>query len=441
MTDQNDDLQSAWENLRRNADAGREPELISAQLGHRQVSYKALLEHIERQFIEEYAESDALRQADTATKRLKLLLGTVDYVLAVESVSVRNDDKAAIINAAYSNLFGYGPLDALLLDEHVTTISLEGADKAAVRHGHGDLESIGPLFEDEAHLVRILRRLLVDAGADLSDDLPFIETGLVADGRPVCISLFTPLMSFSYSADIRVHPKQPLSLDDLVERGFLTKQAAEILIALVKSPYGMVIVGDTEAGKTTLLSALAHHLDENRGVIAVERAGEMRLPETIERRVVRWPLGDEPGVTFGEQIALALEQKPACILLDEVRADEPESVAPLLDEPDATRQIWSFRGPFDSKRLRNALGMLARRADVGRGEALVNALYQRLPFIVTVWRANGQIRLYSIAEWQYRQSDYPDYIPLITTSEGELKFTGEKPAHELDLPGGFWVKT
>jgi hypothetical protein len=167
----------------------------------------------------------------------------------------------------------------------------------------------------------------------------------------------------------------------------------------------------------------------------------LRLPVGLEKRVVRWPLDDETGITFGDQIALTLGQQPACILLDEVRSDEPQSIAPLLEEPEAPRQIWSFRGPFDSKRLRNALGMLARRADVGQGEALVNALYERLPFIVTVWRANGQIRLYSIAEWQYRQSDYPDFVLLLSTTNGDLKLTGEHPTHQLDLPDAFWAKS
>lgn len=438
MTEDGDDLRNLWEDLRRDADRGREPELVPAQLGQRRISYQALLERIERQFMEEHAGSDALKTADTATKRLKLVLGTVDYVLAVESVQMGNDDKAGLIEAVYSNLFGYGPLDSLLLDDRVTTISLEGADKAAVRYAHGDLESIGPIFEDEAHLVRILRRLLADAGANLHDELPYIETGLMVNGRPVCFTLFTPLMSFGYNADIRVHPKRARTLGDLIESGFLTQQAADLLTALAKSPHGLVIVGDTEAGKTTLLGALAPLLPEPSASITIERAGELRLPDGMERLTVQWPADDSPGATFGDQIALALERHPDCIVLDEVRADEPESIAPLLDEPDVPRQLWSFRGPFDGKRLRNALGMLARRADVGRGEALVNAMYERLPFIVTVWRVRGKIHLYSIGEWQYKDSDYPDYVLLMATVDGDLRLTGGRPVHDLDLPDSFW---
>ncbi|MBZ0299166.1 MAG: Flp pilus assembly complex ATPase component TadA [Anaerolineae bacterium] len=433
-----DDLQNAWEELRRDADRGREPQLIPAQLGQRQVSFRALVERIEREFMEEYAGSPLLMEADTTTRRLKLLLPTVDYILSVESIQIGAEDKAALMNAAYSSLFGYGPLDALFLDERVTTISLQGADRASVRYGHGDLETIGPLFDDDLHLKRILRRLLVDAGADLYEEEPFIETGLRINHRPVSITVATPLMSYSYSADIRVHPQTLPLLEDLVRSNFLTPLAARLLQAMALSTGGFVIVGDTESGKTTLLSVLAHWLPDPARCVAVERTGELCLPETIHRLTTQWPSADAPGITFGKQIHNALAQEPACILLDEVRADEPESIADLLREPHAPRQIWSFRGPFDAKRLRNALSMLARRADMSQSEVLVEALYQRLPFVVTVWRAGGQIRLYSIGEWQYRDSDYPDFVQLMDTRDGHLRLTGEHPIRRLELPDTFW---
>ncbi|MFN8563320.1 MAG: hypothetical protein U0703_17285 [Anaerolineae bacterium] len=77
-------------------------------------------------------------KASTPQQRLKLILETTDYVLAVRSIRLDADDKAELIRRAYSRLFGYGPLDALFLDERVTTIALNGADRAAVRYGHDD---------------------------------------------------------------------------------------------------------------------------------------------------------------------------------------------------------------------------------------------------------------------------------------------------------------
>ncbi|MBL8120796.1 MAG: hypothetical protein JNJ78_24965 [Anaerolineae bacterium] len=140
---------------------------------------------------------------------------------------------------------------------------------------------------------------------------------------------------------------------------------------------------------------LANALTASDKLIAVERAGELFLPAGAERLVVQWPLGSRPGVTFGEQIARALERQPTCLLLDEVRADEPLAIAPLLQLPNPPRQIWSFRGAIFTKRLQNALGMLARRAEVGAGETLIRALYERLPFVVTVNRVGERLRLWS----------------------------------------------
>src|SRR5690606_20669639 len=149
-------------------------------------------------------------------------------------------------------------------------------------------------------------------------------------------------------------------------------------------------------------------------VIAVERAGELRLPEDCERLRTIWPVGEQVGISFGEQIAVALAKKPGCILLDEVRADEPHTIAPLLQAEEAPRQIWVFRGPSDVKRLQSALGMLARRAEVGQSEVLVQALYRRLPFMVTLKRRAGHIELRNIGEWQFPAGqEYPNYVSLM----------------------------
>src|SRR5258706_10614511 len=146
----------------------RQPELVPSQLGNRWVSLAALVEQIESAFIEDYGQnSPDLTEADTAAKRLKLVLETANYVISVESVQLSSAEKADVISRAYSSLFGYGPLDTLFADNTITTISLEGADHASVRRGHGDLISIGSIFQNTEHYQRIVSRLVADAGAEL----------------------------------------------------------------------------------------------------------------------------------------------------------------------------------------------------------------------------------------------------------------------------------
>lgn len=425
--------------LRPDADRGREPKLVAGHSGRRTFSLAALVERIESAFLEEYGlDSPALLEADTSAKRLKLVLETTNYVLAVEAVSLSTEEKAALVQQAYSHIFGYGPLDPLLADDRITTISLEGADRVAVRYGHGDLTTLPPIFHNLEHLRRTFKRLLIDGQAELRDDLPFVEFGLTIGDRPACISLAAPPAAFQLSADIRLHPRRLLTPDDLEGCGFLNPMAVRLLRALAQSEHGVIVVGEPESGKTTLLSLLAGWLPQPERVVTVERAGELRLPADIRRYVVQWPFRDRTGVSFTQQVLSALDVQPACILLDEVRADEPAAVEPLLSRDSGPRQLWAFRGTTFTKRLASALGMLARRADVARGDALAQALYQRLPFVVTVSRVHHQLRLWGVGEWQVRDG-YPAYVPLMEMVDGTLRLTRERPDRHLPIEESFWT--
>lgn len=417
---------------RADADAGREPELLRGRMDTRMMSHAAMVERIEAAFLDDYARTPALQAARTRADRLRLLRETVDYVLAVESVVLASEARARLMRDAYSQVFGYGPLDALLADPRITTIAIEGPERVAVRYGYGELTSIGLLFDDEHHLRQMIGRMLAEAGAELRADVPVLETGLIVEGRPVALSVVPPGVSVTLNADIRVHPAVAPDLGALAASGFMSDDAAHFLAALVASPYGFIVVGDTESGKTTLLGALAHRLPDTLHVSAVERAGELRLADTAVRRKVVWPLGERAGLDFGAQIAAALDQSPDLLVLDEVRADEPAAIAPLLASETAPRQLWAFRGAPDAKRLQAALGMLARRA--GQGEALVPALYERLPFVVSVARIQGRLQLFSIGEWQPTHlSEYPDYVLLYQYRDGAARRTERQPRRPVAL--------
>jgi pilus assembly protein CpaF len=389
-------------------------------------SMAALAERVREQFMLEYAGTPMLAEADTAPKRARLVLGAADYVIAVEMITMSLDEKAALLERVYSELFGYGPLDRFFADPTVTTIALHGAERAAVRFGHGDLQDVGAIFEDADQLQAIITRILTDAGIDLTPEQPIVETGLSIGGRRVSISVIAPTLSLAGAglvADIRLHPTQPRTLDELIADGMCSPEAGDTLRALAASKYGLIIAGETETGKTTLMNALALTVNTT-GAAAVERTGEMRLPDHVRCFQPFWGSGDAPPVTFGEQILRALTDMPPLLFIDEVRADEPGTIAPLLDSADAPRQWWVFRGAPDHKRMQSALGMLARRAQPGSGEALVHALYARLPFVISLARIQGRLKLFSIAEWQSRlDTDYPDYVQLYRYDNGMARRT------------------
>ena len=374
-------------------------QFFASQRGTRQISLSALIERVSEQFEAEYGDdSPALREAVTRTDKLKLVREVVLYVVGVESVHLSPTELAGVIQASFGELFGYGGLEKYFSDPSVTTINLEGIDKVSVRFGHGDLEIQPPLFDDLAHLTRIVKRLVRDSHAELRPDVPYYEVGFVVDGRRVGANFVTPPATSVLSADFRVHPVTPPTLADFTD----SDEAVALLTQIAQSDHGILVVGAEESGKTTLLGILAHLADHSHAV-AVERAGELALPETVKRLRPQWPLGDSSGVTFGNRILEAARENPSLLILDEVRTDDPTSIAPLVGEHPPARQMWSFRGTTEVKRLAPALGMLARRADADQstGEERVLNLYQRLAYVVCVRRREGRLRVVRIAQWQY----------------------------------------
>lgn len=414
---------------------------IRGRSGTRLYSVRALIEQVADAFSEEHGGgSAALQQAETPAQRLALIADTAGYVFAVESISLNSTERAVIIEGAYSELFGYGPLDPLLTDTRVTTLLLKGSRQTSVRFGHGDLEPAGQLFTDETHLREVVTRLLADADAALYEEADIIEAGLMVGDRSARITVVPPSLAFEITADLRLHPAHMPTLDELVACEFLDVGALNLLRAILRSRYGVAVVGDSETGKTVLLNAIAQELaqfTDPAAISVVQRAEEMRLPPGTSLRATLWPREDRLGMTFGEQITDALHDSPGVLLLDEVRADEPTTIAPLLMLDDAPRQFWAVRGAPDSKRLQSALGMLARRAAAGQGEALVHALYERLPFVITLARIRGRLQIFSIAEWQSRvDTEYPDYVMLMRYEDGAARPTGARSSRWVDPGSG-----
>ncbi len=420
------------------SDEGREPELVQGRLGTRMMSFAALVERIVTAFEDEHsADSAVIKEANTEADKLKLVRDTAEYVIAVESVDLVLSQKADIIRRVYAELFTYGPIDGLLQNSSLTSLLIEGADKVSIRRGHNDLEKLSPIFDDNAHFQKVLNRMLIDAGVELDPEIPIMEFGLTVDGRPIGINLVLPPVTYQPVMDIRIHPKELQDFRAVLDGFQVDEKVAVLLEAITKSKFGFIIAGDTESGKTTFLSAISQILPETK-ITSVERSGELRLPDEAEQLIVSWKQG-EGKRTFGQLIYDALASKPECLLLDEVRSDEPASLAPLLIDVDLGRQIWAFRGPANAKRLSASLGMLARRSNPSHSEEMVMALYERLPFIITVRRLHQSIQLRGLAEWQpIEGSDYPSLIEIVEYDGEKPVLTGRRCFHDLDLPETFW---
>lgn len=391
-----------------------------------------LVEALTRQFQRERGDGGLFL---TSSERRKGLRDVCQYICAVESLQPSLDQQAWVLRRAYSELFGYGPLDPLIDDDRVSTIAIEGVNRIAVRYGPAsDMRSMAPIFSDTRQLLGVMKRLLADAGADIDADVPVIETGLTVRDRPLRISVVTPSAAYELQADIRLHSRTAPTLEDLVSAEMLSGTAHQLLNGILQSDHGLAIIGDTESGKTTLLNALLPHLPQ-RPAVVLQRAPELRLPAEYIPMEVVWPSRSAEARNFSDRIDDALTTNPVCIILDEVRAEEAQAIRPLLTASKSMRQIWVMRGTADLKRVRSAMGMLARLSDMSRSEAQAQALFERLPFVVILKRRPQRLELREIGQWSLDGSAYPDYIPLY--SAGSL--TGNVPLLPIPaLTDQFW---
>lgn len=416
---------------------GEEPvlplsELVPTSTGHI-VSTKGLLERIVEQVRAEA--DDARLMAASPTEQRTLIRDVAQYVINVENVVLSMAEQARLIQQATSELLGYGVLDPLLQDEQITTVLIDGLDGVAVRRGPGsELEAVPNVFDDHGHLRRTVDRLLLSANVSPTQQLPIVETGLVLYGRRASLNVALPPFVAQVRVDIRLHGRTARTFNDWEQLGIVSPRARTLLQQLAESSHGLMVVGDTESGKTTLLNMLSQHLKTSWAVI--ERAPELHVDPSMPRLTVRYPDSAGEGRSLVQLVQDALAMNPEALLLDEVRADEPEAIAPLLLDA-APRQLWTFRGTPEPKRMKAALTILVQRATGGRYEEALSALFERLPFVVMLKRRRGSLRLVEIAEWQ----QVGDGIALVSLlrAEGDDHWpTGYAPQRETGLPASFW---
>ena len=402
--------------------------LIPGRSGRPTYSLEALRERVERQFhAETDGRDDILRELDTPAEQRVLLGDIADYLLAVESITLDARTRLALIEAARASLFSFGPLDPLIADDRVTEIAIDGPTTIAARRGLGRRARIDARFEDEAHLARVLERLLATGGTGAPDGLIVTEHGAMLESRRARITALLPPLSPAISVQIRLHPAQPHTLETLHEElGALPAEAVSLLDAIARGGFGLLITGEPGAGKTTLAGALALRLPPDEDAIAVERAAELSLPDRVRRDTASddWP--------FANTLHAALDAHPAALVIDELRGEDASALWDVLARDSAPQTICVWRGAVEPDRLRSALNIAVRRQQPALPQETIDrALAARFSFIAALKETADGSRLAYLAETQL-DGDTLRIVPLIEARDDAWRVTGEQPRHAID---------
>jgi len=216
---------------------------------------------------------------------------------------------------------GLGPLEALLADESVTEIMVNGTDNVFVERG-GTLHRTATRFTSEQALRSVIDRIVTRVGRRVDEASPLVDARL-ADGSRVNVVL-SPLSLCGAAITIRKFARRRFRLADLVARGTLDPAIVAFLATCVTHRRNIVVSGGTGSGKTTLLNVLSALIPEAERIVTIEDAAELSLEHAnlvpLEARLAN--LEGRGAVTIRDLVRNALRMRPDRIVVGECRGGE-----------------------------------------------------------------------------------------------------------------------
>jgi pilus assembly protein CpaF len=218
-------------------------------------------------------------------------------------------------------LFGLGPLEPLLQDPTVSDILVNGAKEVYIERA-GILEETKVVFKDDAHLMRIIQKIVSGVGRRVDETSPMVDARL-ADGSRVNV-ITPPLAIDGPHLSIRRFGHTPISEDNLLANKTLNGPMLALLKAAVAARLNIVISGGTGAGKTTLLNVLSGYISAKERIVTIEDSAELQLKQRhVVRLECRPANADGKGSIHARQLVInSLRMRPNRIVVGEVRGEE-----------------------------------------------------------------------------------------------------------------------
>jgi pilus assembly protein CpaF len=247
----------------------------------------------------------------------------VERILIEEknSIPLNYNERERLFKEIQYEVMGLGPLEPFLQDPTICDI-LVNTHKQIYVERSGKLELTEAGFKDDAHLRRIIDKIVSAVGRRIDESCPMVDARL-PDGSRVN-AIIPPLSIDGPILSIRRFAVEPLELEDLIKFRALTPEIGELLKGIVKAKLNILISGGTGTGKTTLLNVLSRFIPANERIVTIEDSAELQLKQEHVVRLETRPSNIEGKgeVTQRDLVRNSLRMRPDRIIVGEVRGGE-----------------------------------------------------------------------------------------------------------------------
>ena len=242
--------------------------------------------------------------------------------IRLANVYVSIEQRVAIAEQIYSSIRGFGLLDSIMTDDNITEVMINGPKNIFVEEA-GKVRKIERTFESERKLRDVIQRIVAQAGREVTEANPIVDTRLPNGSR---VNVVLPPISLNGSiVTIRKFSKEPMTMKKLIEYGSLNEGIASLLELLIQARYNIFVCGGTGSGKTTFLNALSNFIPKDERIITIEDSAELQIEGvqnlvSLETRNANSSGAGE--VNIRDLIKSSLRMRPDRIIVGDVRGGE-----------------------------------------------------------------------------------------------------------------------
>jgi pilus assembly protein CpaF len=260
-------------------------------------------------------------QEMTEEKNGEEVMAATQRILGEEAIALTKEERQRLLRDIKDEVFGLGPIECLLRDETVCDILVNGPHQVYVERA-GKMHPTSIRFRDDAHVMRIIERIVSRVGRRIDESNPLVDARL-PDGSRVN-AIIPPLAIDGPSISIRRFATDKLDHNDLIRFGSLTPELVMTLQAAVRARLNVLVSGGTGSGKTTLLNILSSFIPEDERIITIEDSAELQMRQAHVVRLETRPanLEGKGAITQRELLVNTLRMRPDRIVVGECRAGE-----------------------------------------------------------------------------------------------------------------------